>query len=157
MTQIVISTEVLDQFKQVFFKFREVIASFPEQEWCIGESKYQRPAGLACHFLATVDFYTSGLSADEFPWGHRLGCDWEDPDDLSLPSKAMVIDYMEEMETRLEAWTVSTDFLAEERLHPYCGKTILGRAVYLIRHCESHLAELNLELRRRGFLGPEWR
>lgn len=152
-----ISIEVLDQFRRVCFKFREVVQTFPEDEWRTGESNYQRPAGLAGHFLATIDYYTSNLAAEEFPWGKRLGCDWEDPDDQALPSQEMVIDYLEEMESRLESWTANTDFLAEETLHPYCGKIVLARATYLVRHCESHLAELNLELRRRGFLGPEWR
>jgi hypothetical protein len=152
-----IATEVLDQFNRVFYKFREVVEAFPAEEWCRGESPYQRPAGLAGHFLSTIDYYTSNLSADEFPWGKRLGCDWEDPDDQALPSKAMVLDYLKEMEARLVTWIATTDLLVVDSLHPYCGKTILGRAFYLIRHCESHLAELNLELRRRGHLGPEWR
>jgi len=157
MSNEAISTEVLDQFKRVFFKFREVVDAFPEEEWRIGESDYQRPAGLAGHFLSTIDFYTSGLSSDEFPWGKRLGSDWEDPDGKALPSKSLVLDYLEEMKARLESWTAEMDFLTEDNLHTYCGKTVLGRAFYLIRHCESHLGEMNLELRRRGYLGPEWR
>ena len=39
----------------------------------------------------------------------------------------------------------------------YCGKTVLGRMMYVLRHSESHLAEMSLALRRRGYLGPEWR
>jgi len=73
-----------------------------------------------------------------------------------LPSQALVLDYLQEMEQRLLKWTESTDFSAPDELHPYTGKTVLGRAFYLIRHTESHLAELSLELRKRGYAGPEW-
>lgn len=139
------------------FKFRQVLETFPEVEWRQGESAYQRPAGLAAHFLETIDYYTSGLAADEFPWGKRLGLDWEDPCDEVLPSQRLILDYLSEMEARVVKWTGRTELLTLDTLHPYCGETILGRAVYLLRHCESHLAEINLELRRRGLLGPEWR
>ena len=86
-----------------------------------------------------------------------FGIDWEDPRDELLPSKDLILDYLKEMEGRILRWTSRTDFTAQETLHLYTGDTVLDRAFYLIRHCESHLAELNLELRRRGLLGPEWR
>ena len=110
---------------------------------------------MAVHFLSTLDYYTSNLTGDEFPWGKRLGADWENPEGDALPAKELVLDYLEEMETRLVTWAAETDFLREDPRHPYCGKTILGRAFYLIRHCESHLAEISLELRRRGFPCPQ--
>ena len=152
-----ISTEVLDQFKRILFKFRVAVDATPDEEWRNGDSDYQRPAGLADHFLSTIDYYTSNLTAEEFPWGKRLGCDWEDPDGDALPSKEMVLEYLQEMETRLETWITEINFLEEDTLHPYCGKTVLGRAFYVIRHSESHLAEMSLELRRRGYPGPDWR
>ena len=157
MSEMAMGKEVAEQFERVFYKFRETVEAFPEEEWRIGETPYQRPAGLAGHILATIDFYSSGLPAEEFPWGKRLGADWEDPNDEVLPSKELILDYLTEMEGRILRWTSRTDFSATETLHPYTGETVLGRAMYVIRHCESHLAELSLELRRRGLLGPEWR
>ena len=73
--------EIRDQFKRVFDRFRKTVEAFPEGEWRTGENPYQRPAGLAGHFLSTVDYYTSGLDAAEFPWQKRLGANWEDPRD----------------------------------------------------------------------------
>lgn len=149
--------EVIEQFQKVFYKFRETVRAFPVEEWRRGDSAYQRPAGLAAHFLSTIDYYTSDLSADQFPWGKRLGVDWETDEDALLPSKDLILDYLEEMEERVVRWTNRQNLSAEDVLHPYCGKTVLGRMMYVLRHSESHLAELNLELRRRGYLGPEWR
>jgi hypothetical protein len=157
MSEMAMGKEVAEQFDRVFSKFRETVEAYPEEEWRAGDTPYQRPAGLAGHVLATIDFYTSGLPAEEFPWGKRLGADWEDPNDDVLPSKDLILDYLTEMEGRILRWTSRTDFSARETLHPYTGETLLGRAMYIIRHCESHLAELSLELRRRGLLGPEWR
>jgi hypothetical protein len=157
MSEGSINQEVLDQCNRVLFKLREVIQNFPEDEWQKGDTPYQRPAGLAAHLIATIDFYTSGLTPDQFPWGKRLGVDWEDPDDEALPSQELILAYLAEMEERIGRWIERTDFNADEEVYPYTGKTVLGRTIYLIRHSEHHLAELNLELRRRGYLGPEWR
>ncbi len=157
MEEKLISSEVRDQMLRTLDKFKAVVLKFPEKEWRKGETPYQRPAGLAAHLLSTIDFYTSGLTADQFPWGKRLGCDWEDPRDDVLPSQELVLTYLQEMEGRVRKWTERTELSAAEDLHPYTGKTVLARAVYLIRHTESHLGELNLELRRRGFMGPEWK
>jgi hypothetical protein len=148
---------VLEQFNRVFSKFRVTVKAFPEDEWRAGDSAYQRPAGLAAHFLSTIDYYTSDLSADQFPWRKRLGVDWETEKDDLLPSKGLILDYLVEMEKRVARWTARQDLSAVDELHPYCGQTLLGRAIYVLRHSESHLAEMSLELRRRGYLGPEWR
>ncbi|HKJ26582.1 MAG TPA: DinB family protein [Anaerolineales bacterium] len=152
-----LNQEILDHFQRVFTKLREAVQTFPDEEWQRGDTPYQRPAGLAAHLLANIDYYTSGLTVDQFPWQKRMGVDWEDPDDSKLPSKALVLAYLDEMEDRVERWTVREDFRAEETLHPDTGKTTLGRVLYLLRHSEHHLAELSLELRHRGLLGPEWR
>lgn len=157
MAQDFINQEIRDQFSRVLEKFKVAVENFPAEEWRKGESPYQRPAGLAAHLLSTIDFYTSGLTSDQFPWGKRLGCNWEDPRDDVLPSQELILAYLQEMARRILKWTSRTDFTLPDELHPYTGKTILGRAFYLIRHTESHLAELSLELRRRGYLGPEWK
>ena len=76
---------------------------------------------------------------------------------MQKPSKALILDYLDEMEKRVGKWALRQEFAESDALHPYCGETVLGRAMYVLRHSEAHLAELNLELRRRGYLGPEWR
>ena len=126
MSNQTVSTEALDQFKRVFHKFRQAVEAFPEEEWRTGESDYQRPAGLADHFLSTIDYYTCNLTAAEFPWGKRLGCDWEDPDPAALPSKEMILVYLGEMEARLEDWTVQMDFLAEDNTSSQLRKDRAG-------------------------------
>lgn len=41
-------------------------------------------------------------------------------------------------------------------IFPRTGSTVLGRAIYLLRNTQHHLAELSLELTRRGCASPEW-
>ncbi len=151
-----INQEVRDQFLRVLKRFREAVQAFPENEWRTGESPYQRPAGLADHLLTTIDYYTSDLTAEEFPWNERLGVDWESPEDDTLATQSMILIYLDDMEERIREWMITTDLAAPEGLHPYTGQIKLGRALYLLRHCQHHFAELCLELHRRGIKAPEW-
>ena len=146
-----------DQYTRALAMFREAIQAFPESEWRVGDSDFQRPASLAQHTTETIDFYTSDLSAKDFPWQERFGISWEEKDSTKLPSQAQITTYLDEMEVRLEDWLEKTDFSAPETLHPYTSKTILGRAIYLLRHTQHHTAQLGLELHRRGLEGPEWK
>jgi hypothetical protein len=148
--------ELKNQFGRVFFKLREAVMTFPAEEWLQAEAIYLRPAGLATHILETFDFYTSELTAEEFPWGERLGADWEDPDKDQLPTQEVILQYLEEMKFRLTEWVGSRNLLEEETVYPGTGETILGRVMYVLRHTEAHLAEMNLELSKRGFSIPEW-
>ncbi len=157
MERKAVNQEVMDQFGRVFWKFRETVNAFPEDAWKTGESTYQRPAGLATHWVETVDFYTSRLTAEAFPWRERLGVDWEDPFDDNLPPQEAILAYLDELEAQVMKWAENADFTRADELHPYTGKTVLGRAIYLIRHCEAHLGELGLELHRRGLRAPSWR
>ena len=143
-------------YGSVMGRVRDAIEACPDEEWKTGDTPYQRPAGLAAHLVETIHFYTSGLSGAEFPWGQRLGVDWEVEDDTLLPDKTDVLAYLDEMNAHMEAWIAETDFFAPEELHPYSGDIIMERAIYLLRHCQHHLAELNYELLRRGFQAPEW-
>lgn len=152
-----ISQEIKDQFERVFWKLRETVNAFPKEEWKKGESIYQRPAGLAAHWVETVDYYTSGMSAEQFPWEQRLGVNWETMESKTLPSQEAVLAYLDEVEEQAQRWVEEADFTQAEEVHPYTGKTVLGRAIYLIRHCEAHQGELGLELHRRGLEAPSWR
>lgn len=151
-----LQAELKNQFGRVFFKLREAVMTFPEKEWRHAEAIHLRPAGLATHILETFDFYTSELAAADFPWGERLGTDWEDPDKDQLPTQEEILQYLEEMKFRLTQWVGSRNLLEKETAYPGTGETVLGRVMYVLRHTEAHLAEMNLELSKRGFRNPEW-
>lgn len=154
---MIIRRSVADQYERVLGVFRIAVESFPAGEWRAGDSNYQRPAGLAYHVLETVDFYTSDEPADRFPWGSRFDVDWESEDASLLPSQPEVIDYFEEVEAKLSGWIHRLDMTASEEAHPWTGPSALGKAMYMLRHTQHHLAEMCLELDRRGYAGPEWR
>lgn len=157
MSQDEVARTVADQFRRTLGMFREAVLAFPADEWRSGELDYLRPAGIAYHLLETIDFYTGDQPADQFAWGGRFGVGWESRQPERLPDQQQVITYLDEMETKLAGWFAATDLTAAEERFPWTGPSVLGRAIYLLRNTQHHLAEMSLELTRRGCDSPDWK
>lgn len=145
-----------NQYQRTLLMFRGAVKAFPAEQWKIVENYYPRPAAIAYHTLETIDFYTSGKSSDEFPWGHRFAVEWETQDFERLPSQQQLLTYLNEMETRLIDWFKRLDIFAPEKTYAWTGETRLEHAIYVLRHTHQHTAELSLELHHRGLNSPEW-
>lgn len=146
-----------DQFGRALGMYRTAAEAFPEEEWRRGDTPYQRPAGLALHIVETIEFYVSDQPAAEFLWGRRFGVHWEAIDSEKLPEQPPLLDYLAEVEEKLELWLAKVDLLAPEAAYPWTGGRVIGRAMYVLRHTQHHLSELSLEPTRRGYPAPEWR
>lgn len=157
MTLNDVTRPVLEHFRRTFAMFREAVEACPAGEWCEGELDYLRPAGVAYHVLETIDFYTSEQSVDTFEWGGRFGVGWEGAHADQLPSQEQVLLYLDEMETRVEEWLTSNHLLAPEQTYPWTGSVLLARALYVLRNTQHHVAEMSLELTRRGYSAPQWK
>jgi uncharacterized damage-inducible protein DinB len=46
--------------------------------------------------------------------------------------------------------------LEPEELHPWTGQTRMDRLLYVLRHSQHHLGEMNAELTRRGIKAAIW-
>jgi hypothetical protein len=157
MSQDVLAQAMLDQVRRALTMFREATQAFPAEEWRAGDLDYLRPAGVAYHVVETIDFYGGDQSADQFPWGARFGVSWEDARSERLPLQQQVLAYLDDVEAELEMWLVSADLSAPEQAFPWTGPIQLARAAYVLRHTQHHVAEMSLELTRRGYPAPAWR
>jgi hypothetical protein len=157
MNENLMTQAVIDQFQRALTMFRDAVAAFSPESWRAGEPDYARPAGVAYHVVETLDFYVSDQPVDAFAWGERFGVDWESPDSDSLPAQAQVLAYLEEVEPALMTWLEGTDLASSEDVYPWTGPAKLGRAIYVLRNTQHHVAEMNLELVRRGHNHVEWR
>jgi tetratricopeptide (TPR) repeat protein len=144
-----------DQFLRMFFMLRSAMSRFPEEAWRTGDSLYQRPAGLALHILQSIDGYCA-LKPGESS-GDPLGkISWQERDSSRLPSQEAIRTYLERVETRQANFIATADLLAKEELFPWTGTTLLSRALYSLRHAQHHLADMAMELQRRGLRPPDW-
>ncbi len=144
-----------DQWLRTFFMFRNAVETLPEGEWIKGDTLYQRPVSLALHILQSIDGY-SALEPGEGSGDPLTQINWQERDASKLPSQSAVLAYLEVVEKRIAGLLVKADLAAEEKLFAWTGKTILSRILYTLRHTQHHLADLAMELKRRGFEPPNW-
>lgn len=144
-----------DQFLRTFSMLREAIGTYPEDSWFEGETLYQRPAGLALHIAQSTDLYSvrkRGESSDD----PLLQVNWEERDSAKLPSQKDLLRFLDGVEMRVANFIANTDLQASETLFPWTGFTIMSRALYTLRHAQHHLADMAMELQRRGLRPPSW-
>ena len=67
--------------------------------------------------------------------------------------------YLEHVRTQVNDWLAGKadgDLLAPQTAFPWTGPNILSRCIYVIRHTQAHIGEINSELRRRGLPRIQW-
>ncbi|MFA9404012.1 MAG: DinB family protein [Anaerolineales bacterium] len=146
---------VADQFLRTLSMLRIAVSTFPESEWRVGESLYQRPASLALHIVQSIDFY-SALKPGDSSEDPLTQINWEERNSSKLPSQEELLGFLDKVEERLANFIAKSDFQAEEKLFLWTGFTVLSRAMYNLRHTQHHLADMATELQRRGFTPPDW-
>ena len=70
-----------------------------------------------------------------------------------------ILKYLDEVEAQVQSWLDGlgdAGLLESETRCPWTGDYVLCRALYLLRHVQHHLAQMNTELRRRGIDRPKW-
>lgn len=149
------SEALADQFLRTLFMLRTAVETFPAETWVEGETDYQRPAGLALHIVQTIDLY-SALKPGEGSGDPLAQVNWEEQDSSKLPSQEELLRFLGQTEERLANFIATSDLGAAEELFPWTGSTLLSRALYCLRHTQHHLADMAMELQRRGMTPPNW-
>lgn len=155
MTQESIKQAVLGQLQRTFEMLKDAIQGFNDNTW--RQLFGIRPASTALHAVETVEFYFSGKSAEEFPWRHRFGVDWAKAADEELPGQSAILDYLSEVEVKLRDYFTKSDLSAAEQIYPYTGKTVLERCLYVLRHTQHHIGQLNAALLSAGRNAAGWK
>ena len=139
--------------------YKDLIKQIPGEHWRTGDVDYLIPARIVYHVLEAADFY-SNPTPEGFVWGHSLGVDWEAATPEQLPTKEQTRAFLKETMSKVDDWLrgmSDSDLLSSQKAFRWTGKTVLGRAIYLLVHCRQHIGEINAELRRRGLPRAKWR
>lgn len=146
---------VADQFIRAFTMLRAAVEGFSDEAWFEGETNYQRPVGLALHIVQAAGEY-SALSRGDSIDHPLMQVSWEQPDAARIPSKVEFLEFLDQIEEALANFLIHADLQAPEEIFPWTGTTQLSRALYTLRHTQHHLADMAMELQRRGLTPPDW-
>jgi hypothetical protein len=177
-----VSGAMAGQLERQWVMLREALTMLDDGQYRGGEG-YLAPARLLMHTIRTSHFYLAD-GPDGFDWErpfvpHSRGADVGDPasrdvqyerwsraltagdeaDVADLPSREALLAYLEEVVAIGDAWLGEQDEAAwlGPTGFPWTGETRLAQMVYLLRHTQHHIGELNALLRTWDQPRVEWR
>jgi hypothetical protein len=151
--------EFVNHFDRQFKTLDGVYVRASDDAWTFADQRLKGVWQWMAHLLETIEYYLSDKKSEEFPWGHRFHLSWENPPAESVPSKETMRAYQKDVEQlvhRVLAGKTDRDLATSEALRPWTGKTYLGKLLYLMRHTQQHIGDINRILRFNGCDALEW-
>lgn len=151
-------SEILGQFERQFKTLDTLYDRVNDTAWVYPDQRIKGVWQWMAHALETIEFYL-GDKNEGFEWGHRFNLDWENAQANPVPSPEAMRAY----QTDVRALTLQVlgsksdaDLLAPESVHPWTGQAYLGKLLYLMRHTQQHIGDINRALRMNGCDALEW-
>ncbi len=150
--------EFMDQFDRQFRTLDGVYERASDSAWAHADQRLKGVWQWMAHVLETAEFYL-GDKSEGFPWGRRFGLNWEAAQAEPVPDKEAMRAYQKDVEQLLHqvlGGKTDGDLTASETVHPWTGKTYLGKLLYLMRHTQQHIGDINRVLRFNSCDALEW-
>lgn len=139
---------------------RFTVNEFEPEQWRSGISWFQTPARVAYHLVEALDaYFWENADGEEFISGGRFGGTWWEMEDAQLPEQDALLEYLCEIQERIEATFASTDdeeLSGPFGLYDWTGKTLTGHYAYALRHTMHHQGALSALATYHGHEGQNW-
>ena len=149
--------EFLDQFEHQFKTLDSLYDRVNDGAWDYSDPRVKGAWRWMAHVLETAEFYLGEVN-DGFSWGHRFGLDWEDEQAVSPSREAMQAYQKDVVQLTRSVLSGKTDrdLVESETVHPWTGKIYLGKLLYLMRHTQQHIGDINRVLRLNDCDALQW-
>jgi hypothetical protein len=151
--------DLIDHFNRQFATLDTLFTSVNDEAWRGSDQRLKGIWQWMAHVLEVFEYYFGEQSHEEFQWGHRFGVDWEIPKPETIPSPDDMRQYLEDVRRlaiqQLERRS-EEDFAAPETVHKWTGSTFLARMLYLLRHTQQHIGDMNRVLAFHGCDRMKW-
>ena len=151
--------EIRNHFDRQFKTLNGSVAKSNDSAWAYNDQNLKGVRQWMYHILETIEYYTSNMDSKEFHWGAKFGGDWEDPNTLGSLTPALMQAYLSDVEMNVSTILANLgdeSLLQPEKLRPWTGKTVLGKMLYLMRHNQQHIGDINRILRVCGCEPLDW-
>jgi hypothetical protein len=156
-----VTLDLLDQWHRTLAMVWSTIEVFDDEQWRTGLTWFHTPARVAYHLVESLDVYfVAARAGQELVRGARFGGNWSELSDEDLPGQADLLEYLDEVQARMEAEFVALDdgqLAAPFDVYPWSGSTRLGHYVYAHRHTMHHLGGLAVLAAHHGHAEDNWR
>ena len=150
--------ELRNHFERQFKTLDTLYDRVNDEAWRYADQRVKGAWQWMAHLLETIEFYL-GDKNDGFPWRHRFGLDWEDAQADPIPAPKAMRAYQKDVHAlvmQVLGSKADGGLLAPEALHPWTGKLYLGKLLYVLRHTQQHIGDINRVLRLNGCDALKW-
>jgi hypothetical protein len=152
-------TEILDHYGRQFETLDSLFDRVNDEAWRHEDQRLKGVWQWMTHTLETIEFYMSDKPPGEFGFGHRFDLDWEQPEPANNPSLDEMKQYLDGVRGNafrvLESMS-EEDFTAPETVHEWTGATFGAKMLYLMRHTQQHVGDMNRVLAYHGCESMVW-
>jgi hypothetical protein len=150
---------ILDQFVRQFKTLDSLYDRVNDEAWAYADPRLKGVWQWMVHVLETNEYYLGTRGWQDFPFGHRFDLDWEESQADPVPSQEAMRAYQKDVQAyavQVLGSVTDEDLLAPESLHPWTGEVYLGKLIYLLRHTQQHIGDINRVLRLNGCDALQW-
>ena len=150
--------EFLNQFNHTWKMFYKMVNDFDNESWTGTGCSYIKPARIAWHIIGGVNYYIENETTEKFVSGKKNDWNWENAPDEDLPTKDDILNFIHIYKMKTDKWISSMDPEAKNTNFEWTGQTKVSVVLFLLRHMEYHIGELNLLLHisKDGCANDNW-
>lgn len=151
--------ELLDHFTRQFNTLDSLFAVVNEKAWVHKDPHLKGAWQWMTHILELIEYYFGDVKTDEFRFGHRFDLDWEIAETDRVPGMEEMKQYLDDVRRQVLSFLharTDADFSSRQTLYLWTGTTLLGRMMYVLRHTQQHIGDINRTLGHCGCRAMVW-
>ncbi|HEX8932008.1 MAG TPA: hypothetical protein VF810_02540 [Patescibacteria group bacterium] len=126
--------------------FYKMVNDFDNESWTGTGCAHITPARISYHILGGVKYYIEDETIINFASGKKTDWNWVHAPNEDLPTKEDIIELIHMYKNKTDIWISQIDLEATNTKFEWTGQNKLSVVLFLLRHMEYHIGELNLLL-----------
>ncbi len=149
---------LLSQYNHTWKMFYKMVKDFDKESWIKTGCSYIIPARIAYHIIGGVNYYIENEGKVNLLSGKENGWNWENAPVDDLPTQEDILELIHTYKSMTDTWVSNSDFERANKKFEWTGTNKLSVALFLLRHMEYHIGELNLLLHigKNGDANDNW-
>lgn len=150
--------ELINQYNHTWKMFFNMVMDFDTESWTKTGCVYIVPARISYHIIGGVNYYIENDTDVELTSGKKNDWNWENAKCEDLPTKEDIIDLIHLYKEKTDTWIQKMKLEDRNTKFEWTGRNKISVALFLLRHMEYHIGELNLLLHtsKNGIANDNW-
>ncbi len=138
--------------------FTCIVNDFDNESWTSTGCNYIIPARISYHIIGGVNYYIENEENMKLKSGKQNDWNWENGKIENQPTKEDILDFIRKYKEKTDKWINDINLEENSSKFEWTGKNKLSVVLFLLRHMEYHIGELNLLLHisKNGDADDNW-